>query len=81
MKSKITITNVKNIDYQKMEVIDNSKVITKIHDSDMDVFAFYNEIEKKYRKANLMDVSLYNDLIVENDEQYKILHMLSKNNF
>ncbi len=76
--SKIIITNVKNIDYSIMHVIDNDKVESREYDSDMDIFTFEDTKRNKLRKGNLMSVSLYDDLIVEGDEKFKILRMLSK---
>lgn len=76
MKSTILITPTSNI--VNMAVVDNSKVTERTHDSYMDVFTFYNVKREHTRKANLMDVSLYDDVIVENDIHYKILRMLSK---
>ena len=76
MKSTITITPVTNIkDYS---VIDNSLITTETHDSDMDVFTFLNVKTERKRRSNLMSVSLFNDVIVREDGNYKILHMLSK---
>ncbi len=76
MKSTILVTPVSNIkDYR---VVDESKIEKRTHDSRMEVFTFYNVVQKETRKANLMDVSLYDDLIVEGEEQLKILHMLTK---
>jgi len=76
MKSTIIITPTTNI--KDFRVVDEEQIETRTHDSKMDVFTFYNEKEKCNRKSNLMDVSLYDDLIVEGDKQYKILRMLSK---
>lgn len=77
MKSKILITPTSNIkDYR---VIDDKKVETQTYDSDMDVFTLYNQRHQYTRKANLMDVSLYEDVIVEGETHYKMLRMLSKN--
>lgn len=76
MNSTIHITPVENIkDYA---VVDNGLVEKRTYDSDMDVFTFYDVVRKKTRRSNLMSVSLYNDLIVEGDRKYKILHMLSQ---
>lgn len=76
MKSTILITPTTNIkDYR---VIDAKKVETRTYDNDMDVFTLYNQLHQYTRRANLMDVSLYEDVIVEGETQYKILRMLSK---
>ncbi len=74
--STILITPISNI--INNTVVDNSKVIKRTHDSNMDVFTFYNVRNEETRCANLMSVSLYDDLIVEGEEKYKILHMLTK---
>jgi hypothetical protein len=76
MKSTIIITPTSNI--QDNAVFDNSKVSKRTYDSDMDVFTFRNVKRDHLRRSNLMDVSLYDDVIVEGDVEYKILHMLSK---
>lgn len=78
MKSTITITPTTNIDFDKMEVIDSKKIEVKEYDGLMDVFTFYNEKAKETRKGTLINVSLYDDVIVDGDVHYKILHMLSK---
>lgn len=79
MKSKILITNIKNI--KNNSVVDNSLIVENIYDSDMDIFTFENIKYSNIWKGNLMHVSLYDDLILKNGEKYKILHMLTKNNF
>ena len=76
MKSTIIITPTTNIkDYA---VVDNTKVEKRTYDSDMDVFTFYNQRYQNTRRSNLMSISLYEDVIVENDIHYKVLQMLSK---
>lgn len=77
MTSTILITNIKNIDFEKMQVIDNSKILEEKYDSDMDVFLLENKNNGKQRMSNLMNVSLFDDLIVKNNEKFKILRMLS----
>jgi uncharacterized membrane protein len=79
MISTITITNVNNIDWKSRSVIDAAKIKTRQHDADMDVFTFENIHTTKQRKGNLMQASLFEDVIVENKQKYKILHMLTKN--
>jgi hypothetical protein len=81
MKSKIVYTNIKNIDFNNMKVVDNSQIKTAIYDSYGDVFMFEDINTKKRRKDTLIHVSLFNDLIVIGEEKFKILHMLSKENF
>ena len=78
MTSTILITNVKNIDFEKMKVIDNSKVLEEKYDSDMDVLLLENKNNGRQRVSNLMYVSLFEDLIVKGDEKFKILRMLSR---
>ena len=75
--SKIVITPITNIAGGR--VINQDAVETREYNSRMDVFLFHNRERNEMRKGNLMDVSLYNDLIVENEIYYKILHMLTKN--
>jgi len=81
MKSQILITNIKNIDFKENKVINNSQIVKQIHDSDMDIFTFENIRTGKQYRGNLMNVSVYDDLILENNEKFKILHMLTKNSF
>lgn len=76
MTSTILITPVTNI--QDLRVVDPSKVEKRVHDSRMDIFTFFNVRHQTTRRANLCDVSLYDDVIVENDIHYKILRMISK---
>lgn len=78
MTSTILITNVQNIDFEKMKVIDNSKVLEEKYDSDMDVLLLENKNNGRQRMSNLMHVSLFDDLIVKGDEKFKILRMLSR---
>ena len=78
MTSTILITNVQNIDFEKMKVIDNSKVLEEKYDSDMDVLLLENKNNGRQRMSNLMQVSLYDDLIVRDNEKFKILRMLSR---
>lgn len=77
MNSTITITDVANINFETMSVVDYDQVLTETHDSHMDVFLFENESGNQ-RRANLMSVSVYDDMIVRDDKKFKILHMLSK---
>ncbi len=76
MKSTITITPTTNI--KDHRVVDETKIEKRTYDSDMDVFTFYNARHEHTRRSNLMSVSLFEDVIVEGDIQYKILNMLSK---
>ena len=78
MTSTILITNVQNIDFVKMKVIDNSKVFEEKYDSDMDVLLLENKNNGRQRMSNLMHVSLYDDLIVKDNDKFKILRMLSR---
>jgi hypothetical protein len=76
-KATIWITPTTNI--LNSQVIDNGKIEKRVYDYDMDVFTFYNIRHKYNRRSNLETVSLYEDVIVEGDIQYKILRMLTKN--
>ena len=76
MRSTILITTTDNI--KDGAVIDNSKIQKQVHDSCMDVFTFENQKNGKQREDNLMNVSLYDDLIIKDENKFKILHMLSK---
>ena len=78
MTSTILITDVQNIDFEKLKVIDNSKILEENHNSDMDVFLLENKNNGHQRKSNLMNVSLFDDLIVRDGVKFKILQMLSK---
>lgn len=75
-KSTVWMTPTTNI--KDHRVVDDKKVEKRTYDSDMDVFTFYNKKYRSTRRANLMDVSVYDDVIVEGDVQYVILCMLSK---
>lgn len=74
-KSTITITPVTNIENSR--VVDNDKVTTETWDS-YDPHTFRNVPSDKTRKDTLIHVSLYDDVIVREKEEFKILHMLTK---
>lgn len=76
MTSTITITPTTNI--KDLQVVDSAKVEKKTYNTRMDTFTFFNVRHQTTRRANLMDVSLYDDVIVENGVHYKILRMVSK---
>ena len=78
MESRMHITNVSNINFDKMEVIDNSKVKEYVHDTYNDIFLFEDIRSGIKRKDTLINVSLYDDLIIWGDEKFKILRMISK---
>lgn len=78
MTSTILITNIQNIDFEKLKVIDNSKVLEEKYDSDMDVLLLENKNNGRQRMSNLIHVSLFDDLIVRDNEKFKILRMLSR---
>jgi|TARA_R110000782_G_scaffold201095_1_gene289865 hypothetical protein len=78
MTSTILITNVQNIDFGKMIVIDNSKVFEEKYDSDIDILLLENKNNGRQRMSNLMQVSLFDDLIIKDNEKFKILRMLSR---
>ena len=79
MISTVAVTNVNNIDRKTRHVIDATKIKIRRYDVDLDVLLLENVHTNKQRKANLMSVSLFNDVIVENKQKFKILHMLTKN--
>ncbi len=76
MISTITITPTTNI--KDFEVVNYDLVQERTYNSHTDELRFYNVNHKQYRHDVLIHVSLYNDLIVEGDVQYKILRMISK---
>ncbi len=76
MKSTIAITPVTNI--KNFAVIDNSKVEKRTYDSDKDNLIFFSTKSDKKRTDTLINVSLYDDLLIEGEVKYKILTMLSK---
>lgn len=77
MKHIIKITPIDNIDFEKGIVIDNSKIENREIDGNTEVTLFntVNEIE---RQGKFIHVSVYDDILVENEVKYKILHMLTK---
>lgn len=83
MESKIKITNVKNIDFENKSIINSDLIETRVYDSDNDLLTFENQKseELEQRKDCLIHVSLYDDLIIENGEKFKILSMMSANSF
>ena len=79
MNSTIYLTNVKNIDFKQMRVIDDSLVTKETHDSDLKIHVFKDTLTGIERRDSLIHVSLFDDVIVRGTEEYKILNMLSKN--
>ena len=59
-------------------LIDHKAVTEETWDTFMDVFEFRNARTDKRRRTNLMDISLYDDVIVRAGIEYKVLGMLSK---
>lgn len=76
MNSTILITPTTNI--RNNTVVDESKIEKRICNTLMDVFTFRNVKQNEKRRENLMHVSLFDDVIVEGNTEYKILQMLSK---
>jgi hypothetical protein len=54
MTSTILITNIQNIDFEKMQVIDNSKVLEEKYDSDMDVLLLEKKNNVKFNERFLI---------------------------
>jgi hypothetical protein len=77
MKSTITITPMSNIENTRT-LIDHKAVTTETWDSFMDVFELRNVRTDKRRRTNLMDISLYDDVIVRAGIEYKVLGMMTK---
>ena len=72
------VWNINQVDGIEAEVVDNDKIQKRIYDSDMDVFVLYNLKTLKKRRANLMSVSIFDEVIVEDEIEYKILQMITK---
>lgn len=77
MKSRITITDINNINWKTRSVIEGTEITEETHDSDMDVFLFEDIDSGRQRRGTLIGVSLMRDLIVRDDKKFKILHMLT----
>ncbi len=74
MKIKLTITETNNIkDYQLID----QKLISIVYYDKSDELVFENNVGE-LRNDRLINVSLYDDLIILNDKKYKILNMLTK---
>ena len=77
MISKLLITPVDNIIND--EIVNNDLIESRFFDCDKDPLTFYNIISKKIRVDTTINVSVFDDLLVESGKHYKILHMLTKN--
>jgi hypothetical protein len=76
MKSTITITPIDNI--KNNMVINNDLVEQKTFDSRNDILTFIDVPTGKVRQGALINVSLYDDLLVLNEIKYNILRMITK---
>ena len=74
-KSKVHLTPVSNI--VNNHLVDKTNVIQREFDSLKDGFTFINTNTNEERVDNLMNVSVYDDIMVYENKQYKILHMLT----
>lgn len=75
-QSKIQTTPFLNINAGSL--VDKTKIETKTYDTYMDVFTFRNIKNNITWRGCLMHVSIYDDLIIEDGIEYKILSMLTK---
>ena len=75
MKTAIIVTPVDNIG--DFTIIDAKKVERRIYDNKMDTFTFLDTTTNEKRCSNLQSVSIFNDVILENDKQLKILKMIT----
>lgn len=74
--SKIWVTRTTNIHLNQVK--DESKIETMILDADNEKLRFFNTKKKEHRKDVLKNVSIYDDLLVVLNIDYKILRMLTK---
>lgn len=74
--SKITITPTSNI--ENSQVVDIKLVTTESHDSRDLKFILRNTINNITRRGDLINVSIYDDVIVRGSNEFKILNMLTK---
>lgn len=78
MIAEILITPISNIENNR--IIKNDKVEKRICCNRTNIFTFFNVPLQKTRKDTLINVSLFDDLIVEKRIKYKILRMTSNSN-
>lgn len=77
MNATMTITPDCNIDYNGMRVI-NEKAISKKTFRTTEEITIYDLVKQKEEIINVINVSLYEHLIILDGERYKILRMLSQ---
>lgn len=75
----MTITQDCNIDYEKMRVINEEKISQKTFRTTEEI-NIYDLNDGKEKIINVINVSLYTNLLIIDGERYKILRMLSKSN-
>ena len=71
--SKITYTPITNI--KDSVVVDDDLVKVDTYDSYMDVFTMTNPRIGRKRKDTLMNISLYDDIVIIDDVDCKVLRM------
>jgi hypothetical protein len=73
----LTLTSVKNVDYDKGTVIDPEQIFTK-QCSDDEILTVFNTELNKHFDVKPIALSLFHHRLVLADEQHHILHMLTK---
>lgn len=76
MTSTIWITPTSNI--KDRGLLEENKIEKHIYDSDNDFLIFINKKTGEMRNDNLINISIYDDVILNGNVEYKILRMLSK---
>lgn len=77
MNATMTLTLDCNIDYTAMRVI-NEKEISKKTFRTTEEINVYDLVKQKEEIINVINVSLYEHLLILDGQRYKILRMLSK---
>jgi hypothetical protein len=77
MKMEMTITRTSNVDYNKMRVIDESKI--QVHTLDWeDTVEIFDVKENIMKYIQVKNISLHNDRLVMFNDQWQILCAFSK---
>jgi hypothetical protein len=76
MNSTITITPIDNIKNHK--VLNEFLITKETYNTHTDELLMKNKKEGEIRLDTLINVSLYDDLIIKDETEYKILSMFTK---
>lgn len=75
--ARLTITEVSNINWDKMAVINNNAIETVMYNV-LDKVTVYDKKSGETEETIIDRISLYDHYIHKDGKQYKVLHMLTK---